>query len=64
MTGYPAAMTTEHLDLSDSRRPWTRPTLRRLSAGRQALASASYKDPYENTFKYGERTYFLGPNPS
>ena len=56
-------MTTEDLDRSDTRRPWTRPTLRRLAGGGQARAATFALDPTERIVTVGgpSFTYNVGP---
>jgi len=57
-------MTTEHLDLSDTRRPWTRPTLRRLSSGGQAGNGPTVPYFIETSTRFNDKTYVAGPFPS
>ena len=57
-------MTTEDLDRSDTRRPWTRPTLRRLSSGGQAGNGPTIFYNVEITTIFNGKTYVAGPFPS
>ena len=56
-------MTTEDLDRSDTRRPWTRPILRRLTGGGRAGAASIDFRPEEGTITIGGPgyTYNVGP---
>ncbi len=57
-------MTTDSLDHSDSRRLWTRPTLRRLSEGGRASVGQN-EETFEGTgTTLGGKTYPIGPAPS
>ncbi len=54
-------MTTEDLDRSDTRRPWTRPTLRRLSSGGQAGIGPTLPYFVETFTIFNGKTYVAGP---
>ncbi len=55
-------MTTEDLDRSDTRRPWTRPTLRRLSSGGQAGIGPTLPLYVETTISTSNgNLYLFGP---
>jgi hypothetical protein len=57
-------MNPSDLDPNDSGRRWTRPTLRRLSAGGRAAVAPDF-ETFEGTAKtLGGKTYPIGPAPS
>ena len=57
-------MNPSDLDPNASGRRWTRPTLRRLSAGGRAAVAPDY-ETFEGTAKtLGGKTYPIGPAPS
>ncbi len=61
---YLVAMAHEHLERSVTRRPWTRPTLRRLSSGGQAEGEPTIPLEVEFTDTNAGRPYYFGPAPS
>jgi hypothetical protein len=65
---YRVAMAHEHIERSVTRRPWTRPTLRRLASGHSAAAYASLTCAIERTVSSttpsGTVVNYYGPAPS